>query len=155
MGIETATEALGMRIDYLLSSSGFLTSGQRLEIDPEAPFEPQGDEEELVTAAALVRLPTNPVRQILGRPEPRYVVERSCRLELALAGPSRFVREAVNHRALSLLAALPAVSPTLDGVTERLLLTDREDDVLPPNGVAIFLTFLLRVRSGDPLGLSD
>ena len=151
-GIEPAYAALGRRIADVLANTTFLRSGEDLEIDPSAPITPTGDEEDLQQAAALVTVRTDPVRQLLGRPDKRWVVERECRLELALYGPNTGLRMAVKPQVLGALASIPNDDPTLDGLVERLVLTGQTDDDLPPNGVSYFLTFVLRLRSGDPLG---
>ncbi|MNT73171.1 hypothetical protein D3C72_2118450 [compost metagenome] len=80
------------------------------------------------------------------------MIERECRLELALAGPARLLRDDVASDTLDRLAQLPARMPTLSGTAERLTLGEQTDDELPPNGISLFLTFTIRVRSGDPLG---
>lgn len=154
MSIETAYTALRDLLQETLQSTGFLGSGQDLELDPESPFAPSGDETDIISAAALVKVKTGPVRQLLGRAadQPRYVVERECRLELAIAGPSRANRLAIDAETLTTLALLPAQHPTLGELVERFNLTEQTDDELPPNGVATFVTFTLRIRSGDPLG---
>lgn len=150
--IEPAYSALAAAIADDLVASAFLPSASDLMIDPEAPFSPTGDERQLVRAAALVKVRTGPVRTLLGGPSPRYVIERECRLELALAGPARLLRDDVAGATLGLLAQLPARVPTLGGAAERLTLGDQTDDELPPNGISLFLTFTIRIRSGDPLG---
>lgn len=150
--IETAYLALADRLALSLVASGFLDRVDDLEIDPSSIFTPTGDEDELVRAAALVIVKTQSVRQILGGPAPRYVVERQCRLELAIAGPERLNGGALIQAALAALAIIPAAAPTLGGVAERLTLGDRTDEDLPPNGTALSLTFTIRVRSSDPLG---
>lgn len=135
-----------------LLNAGFITEAFALKIDPPGAFEPSGDERVLITAASLVKVQTQPVRQILGLPQPRYVIERQCRLELAIAGPNRGMRLAVNSDTLDALAVLPDLNPTLDGLAERFELDDQTDDDLPPNGVSVALNFTIRVRSGDKLG---
>ena len=150
--IEPAYSALASAIADDLVLAAFLPAATDLMIDPEAPFSPTGDERELVRAAALVKVRTGAVRTLLGGSAPRYVVERECRLELALAGPARLLRDDVADATLGLLAQLPARVPTLGGVAERLTLGEQTDDELPPNGVSLFLTFTIRIRSGDPLG---
>lgn len=150
--IDAAYVALADRLAAALVASGFIASAPDLHIDPSSAFEPGGDEEELVTAAALSQLQTQPVRQMLGRASPRYVVERQCRLELAMAGPERLMNEPLLRAALAAVAIIPATAPTLGGAAERVTLGERADEDLPPNGVAMSLTFSLRVRSSDPLG---
>lgn len=150
--IETAYLALADRLALALVASGFLDRVEELEIDPSAIFTPTGDEDDLVRAAALVILKTGPVREILGGAAPRYVVDRQCRLELAVAGPERLKGGVFLQAALAALAIIPAAAPTLGGVAERLSLGDRTDEDLPPNGTALSLTFTIRVRSSDPLG---
>lgn len=147
--IEPAYAHLATLIADCLVATGFETD---LKLDPPAPFTPTGDERRLVFAAALVTVGTQSVRQIIGRPIPRHVVERQCRVELAVAGPARAQRLTINQNVLDALAVLPGMNPTLDGLAERFLLIDQTDDELPPNGISVFLNFLIRVRSGDPLG---
>lgn len=157
MSIETAYTALGALLQTTLRATNFLGAEGLLELDPESPFEPSGEETDIIRAAALVKVRTYNPRQTVGRPAGarRYVVERECRLELALAGPNREQRKIIDLDTLSALALLPELDPTLGGAVERFLLGEQTDDELPPNGVATFLTFTLRVRSGDPLGLSS
>ena len=150
--IEPAYSALADAIAADLVAAEFLPTVGVMEVDPSSPFTPTGDERELVRAAALVKVGTGVVRPLLGRSAPRYVVERQCRLELALAGPARLLRDEIADKALARLAQLPARLPTLDGAAERLVLGEQTDDELPPNGISLFLTFTIRVRSGDPLG---
>ena len=150
--IEPAYLELGDRIAAALVAAEFLPTGADLKIDPPAPFTPTGDERTLIQAASLVKVQTASVRQILGGVAPRHVVERQCRLELAIAGPDRLRRESRVEAALLALAVLPNLFPTLSGKAERLMLGDQTDDELAPNGVSFFLNFTIRVRSGDPLG---
>lgn len=150
--IETAYEELALRVSEALNATEFLQDLTDLKIDPSAPFTPTGNERTLVTAASLVKLRTGSVRQLLGGPAPRHVVERECRLEMALAGPDRLLRAYRIDSALGRLALLSATFPTLSGKAERLIVGEQTDDELEPNGLAFFLTFTIRVRSGDPLG---
>ena len=150
--IEPAYAALGARIADALVAAEFLPVATDLQIDPPAPFTPTGDERTLIQAAALVKVQTGSVRQLLGGPAARHVVERQCRLELAIAGPDRLRRESRVEAALLGLATLPNLFPTLSGKAERLILGEQTDDELPPNGVSFFLNFTIRVRSGDSLG---
>lgn len=53
---------------------------------------------------------------------------------------------------LNAVAVLPGINPTLDGLAERLVLGEQQDEDLEPNGLAVMLDFIIRVRSGDPLG---
>lgn len=156
MTLETAYAALAAELQTRLRETEFLSPTGVIQIDPDSPFEPSGEEEDLVVSAALVKVRTYVARQSIGRPAGarRYVVERECRLELGLAGPNRVRRLELEPATLAAVALLPETDPTLGGACERLILTERTDDELPPNGVAVFLTFILRVRSGDPLGLS-
>lgn len=150
--IEPAYAALADVIASALMAADFIDGAADLKIDPPAPFSPTGDERSLIKAAALVKVQTNPVRRLLGGPAPRYVVQRQCRLELAIAGPDRVRREARIDEALAGLAVLQDQHPTLSGTAERLMLGEQTDDELPPNGVSFFITFTIRVRSGDALG---
>lgn len=153
--IETAYAALAEAIGQVLGQSGFLDPPDVLRVDPPETFSPSGDELSLVTVAALVKVQTRPVRTLLGGQAPRYVVERECRLELAAVGPRADLRAARLAAALDGLSRIAVEGPTLDGQAERLVLTERTDDELPPNGESVFITFILRVRSGDALGLSS
>ncbi len=150
--IEPAYQQLAARIADALISAGFIDAVGDLKIDPPAPFTPTGDERDLIKAAALVKVRTNPVRQLMGGPAVRYVVERQCQLELAIAGPERLRRANRVEDALAALAVLPDTDPTLSGTAERLVLGEQTDDELPPNGVSFLITFTIRVRSGDALG---
>lgn len=150
--IEPAYLELSDRIAAALVAAEFIPAPADLKVDPPAPFTPTGDERTLIQAASLVKVQTASVRQILGGVTPRHVVERQCRLELAIAGPDRLRRESRVEAALLALAVLPNQFPTLSGTAERLMLGDQTDDELPPNGVSFFLNFTIRVRSGDPLG---
>lgn len=150
--IEPAYERLAELVEEVLIGAGFVIEPGGLKVDPTAAFEPQGDERQIVTAASLVKVQTQSVRQILGRAAPRHVVERQCRIELAMVGPNKGLRLTINDKMLMALALLPNEHPTLDGLAERLILLDQTDDDLPPNGVSVTLTFTIRVRSGDPLG---
>lgn len=150
--IEPAYLRAAELFENALINAGFITEAGGLKIDPPSAFEPSGDERVLITAASLVKVQTQSVRQMLGGPAPRHVVERQCRLELAIAGPNRGMRLAINSDMLDALAVLPNAYPTLDGMAERFELDDQTDDDLPPNGVSVALNFTIRVRSGDKLG---
>lgn len=150
--IEPAYRRLVELVEAALIRAEFLTEPDGLKVDPPAPLEPSGDERQVMTYASLVKVQTQVVRQILGRPAPRYVIERHCRLELAIYGPNQDQRLFISDDMLATLALLPNEHPTLDGFAERLILVDQTDDDLPPNGVTVTLTFTIRVRSGDPLG---
>lgn len=150
--IEVAYQAFADVAAQALMQAGFIGTPAALKIDPPAPFTPTGDEKVLVRAASLVKVRTLPVRQLLGGPQPRFVVERQCRLELALAGPQRLLRETTTDEVLAVLATLPQAYPTLTDTAERFVLVEQTDDELPPNGVSFFITYTVRVRSGDALG---
>ena len=150
--IETAYQALATLLRGTLVGTGFLSAPELLEIDPESPFAPDGDETSLVTAAALVKVQTGPVRTMLGGGSPRYVVERRAMLDLAVAGPARAERLALDAATLNALAVLAETDPRLGGTCERFTLVEQTDDELPPNGVTVAITWALRVRSSDPLG---
>lgn len=156
MKIETAYAAFTAEIAAALAHEdvAFIATAAALQVDPEAPIELGGDPDIFETAASVDKGDTGPVRQILGRPEQRWIVGRDCRVELQASGPNRSERLAAIAAAASALAVLPNGDPTLGGTCERLLLTGVEDETLEPNGVAKILTFTLRVRSGDPLGTS-
>lgn len=155
MMIEPAYTALAARLAQRLVACGFLSSLDALKVDPESAFEPDGEETEVTTSAALVKVKTAPVRQTLGRPTgPRYVVERECGLDLSIAGPAQDLKALLELAVMTAVATTPGDDPTLGGLCERLELTGRNDNEIEPNGLAVFLTFTLRVRSGDPLGMT-
>ncbi len=152
-----AYEALGDSLADGLVAAGFLSGVEQLQRDPESGFEPDGEETEVQTAAALFGLQTTPVRQLMGGTGTRWVVERQVRLELCAIGPVADGEETHEERVAGLLviaANLPASDPTLSGLCERLELTGLEDDDLGPNGIKKAITFIIRLRSGDPLGLT-
>jgi len=149
--IEPAYQQLALRISEALAGVDQAT-GWDLKVDPPAPFTPTGDEKILVQAASLVSVQTRSPRQLMGGPQVRYVVERQCQVELALAGPDRLRRQSKVAEALAALAQLQDNYPTLSGTAERLILGEQTDDDLPPNGVSFLITFTIRVRSGDALG---
>lgn len=156
--IEIAYAALAEALADALVTAGFLTAPGLMQVDPEARWEPEGEESEVQTAAALFRLKTAPVRQLMGGSSPRWVVERDARLELSATGPVPAGDPTHAARVLAVLAlaaALPATDPTLGQTCERLELTINEDADLATIGLATGITFTLRVRSGDPLGLTQ
>ncbi|MCA0366806.1 MAG: hypothetical protein LCH57_01925 [Proteobacteria bacterium] len=150
--IEPAYQALASSLRTALLATDFIDSPDDLKVDPSATFSPSGDERVLVTAAALMKVRTASVRQLLGGPRPRHVVERLCQLELAAAGPDRLRRAFRIDDVLEALSAIPNADPTLGGAAERLVLGEQTDDDLPPNGVSFLVTFTIRVRSSDALG---
>lgn len=154
--IPIAYAALCARIAGALANAGFITAADVLAIDPDSAVEIDGDARDLESVAAVVQLGTAPVRTFLGRGPGfvRYAVERQVRLELAIASPDRQQRDQVLDAALAALAPLCDADPTLSGAAERCGLSGREDDDLPPNGRKVFLTFFVRARSADPLGLT-
>lgn len=157
--IEDAYLALSERLADHLVAAGFVPTADRLLIDPEARWEPEGAETEVQTAAALFQLRTAPVRQLMGAgpDRPRWVVERDARLELSATGAVPEGDPTHGQRiltVLALVAGLPASDPTLGQQCERLELTVAEDNDVPTIGRASGITFTLRVRSSDPLGLT-
>lgn len=152
MTIETAYSAFTDAVAAALVAAGYLTDPAHLAIDPEDLVEPTGAETEVMRAATVEKGETGPVRRILGRAAPRWVVERRCRVELLAYGPAQAERLAVDAAAVSALAGLETAAPTLSGQCERLTLVGVEDTPVAPNGVAMAFAFTLRVRSGDPLG---
>lgn len=150
--IEPAYDHLASLIADSLLAAGFIPAVSALKIDPSAPFTPTGDEKTLIQAAALMKVRTGAVRTLLGGAMPRYVVERQCQVELAIAGPDRLRRANRIEDALAELATLQDREPTLGGLAERLILGEQTDDELPPNGQTFFITFTIRVRSSDALG---
>lgn len=152
--IETAYTALGDMLDEALALAGFITEGA-LKRDPQNRWEPEGEETEVQTAAALFSLNTEAVRTLLGGGVRRFVVERTCRLELAAVGPVPAGED--NHETrllavLDLVAPLSEADPTLGQTCERLVLTTLEDEDLDPGGLKKAITFTIRLRSGDRLG---
>lgn len=155
--LDTAHIALHDALADGLVAAGFISSPELLERDPESSWEPDGEETEVQTACALYRLQTRPVRQLMGGSGPRWVVERDLRLELSATGPAPAGDPTHEERITALLlaaAAVPSDDPTLGQTCERLELTGLEDDDLPGRGVKKAITFTIRVRAGDPLGLT-
>lgn len=153
--IDRAYAALGASLAGVLVGSGLLESVAGLQIDPAHVLEETGEIDGVVRWAALVKLGTQAVRTIMGGPAARYVVEREARLELAVAGPAKDWCADVWAAALPAIAALPTADPTLGATAERFRISGLEDDDFPPNGAKALITFVLRVRSGDQLGLTD
>lgn len=154
MTIETAYAALTDRIASALVAAEYLTAADQLKIDPEDLEEPTGDETDVQRVATVEKEETRPLRPILGRPAPRWVVERRVRVELLAFGPARGRRLEIDAAAVAALASLGVADPTLEGACERCDLVALDDGVTPPNGVTKTFTYALRVRSGDPLGAS-
>ena len=153
--IDRAYAALAAALTGALVGSGLLESAEKFEIDPASPMEPTGEADEVFRWAGLVRLPTTVQRQMLGSGAGRFVVEMDARLELAVAGPEKAWRDQVWAAALPALSNLPEADPTLGGTAERFWISAFEPDDFPPNGAQALVTFTLRVRSGDRLGLSE
>jgi hypothetical protein len=159
--IDRAYAALADRLGAALFAAGFLAEGQGLAVDPveavEPDPEPEAETEDVANhaSASLVKLETRPVRTILGGPTARYVVERSCQLELAAASHDTAWKDQVLQRALGRVAGIPVADPTLGGTAERVEISGAESDGLAVNGESAVIAFTVRVRSGDPLGLSD
>ncbi len=149
--IDLAYGELQRLIGVALVGCQFIKDQAGLQVDPPNSFEPQGYDEFLVTSAAILKLSASPTAQMLGA-TPRYVVERTHRLELGAAGPQQADWQAALDNAVTACAPIAAVNPTLGGLCERLFLTVDETDDLPPDGQKAILTFTIRLRSGDPLG---
>lgn len=155
--MDDAYRALGDTIAEALVAAGFLSAIEKLEIDPEGDWEPDGEDTEVQTGASLIRLQTRPVRQIFGGGRTHYVVERDVSLSVGAAGTVPAGDPTHEQRVgelLPLLAAIPADDPTLGGACERVEMTAADDDLLPSDGIRKTLTFTIRVRSGDPLGMT-
>jgi hypothetical protein len=150
--IEAAYARLGQQLAAALVASSFIASAEALRIDPPSTDDPEGDPTNLVTAAALLHVSTGDVRGLMGGGRNRYVVERLARLELAAAAPDDAAWKAALAAAVTACAPIAGDNPTLDGLCERLELTTEEADDLPPDGNKAFLSFVIRIRSGDPLG---
>ena len=152
--IETAYAAFATALRACMTAGGFLSNGALMLVDPEYDWEPEGGETEPVSAAALFRLETKPIRPLMGGGAPRYLVERTCQLVVASAGP---LAEGQTHEArltavVDAAAAIPGSDPTLGQTCERLTLVELADDELAPNGARKAVTFTIRLRAGDPLG---
>lgn len=155
MTVESGFDALRGRIAPALTRVGFIPGETRLAIDDPGGLEPTGDETEFQTWAGLTRGETRAVRTILGRSSPRYVVEHRAVLDLAWAGPDQGRGAIRLTSALTVVAALVFEDPTLGGGVERFFLEAGEDEPLSPNGRRTSLICAFRIRSGDPLGLTD
>lgn len=154
MTIDAGIAALADTVGSALEASGFLLSSLDLAVDVSDAVPPRGDEIEFVRWSALTRGETRTVRALVGRPDPRYVVEHRAMLDLAWAGPARADGRGMHALALAAVAALPQQYPTLGGQVERFFIEQGEDQALPPNGWATSLVCAFRIRSGDPLGLT-
>lgn len=154
--IETAYAAFATALRAALLAAEFIAAEGSLLVDPEYDWSPEGGETDPVSAAALFRLETKPIRPLMGGGAPRYLVERTCQLELASAGPlpDGQTHEARLAAAVVAAGAIPGSDPTLGQTCERLELTTLADDDLPPNGLRKAMTFTIRLRAGDPLGLT-
>lgn len=158
--IELAYEALGAKLAAALVAAEFLLATTDFVLNPTSPFEPtepdaedDGEGEPTVqVTASLVKLKTGPVRQILGRPTQRFVVERLCLLELSVFGGDAARQAALYDAAITAAAGVPVAFSTLEGLCEMLLIAEAEDDAIAPSGDVTSITFSIRLRSGDPLG---
>jgi len=153
MALPDAYQALGRNLRGALLSAGVLAHPDAFEVDPVTGVEPSETSATISAVAGLIGLETVPDLRFLGSPR-RYVVERQARLELAISGPTPEARAAVITRAVTSAATLPERDPTLGGLCERLEIQSLEDEDWPPNGQKILITFLLRVRSADALGMT-
>ncbi|HYD26972.1 hypothetical protein [Brevundimonas sp.] len=155
--VGTAYQALHGRIEAALRAGDILGPDDRLQLDPESPFEPNGDERELISSAAMLKVQTRPNRAEMGGPNGAvWAVECDVRVELACAGPQRLrqARLQTFEHGLAAMAAAVTDDATLGGAAERCWLVGREDGDLPPNGSLAVLGVTFRVRSGDMLGLT-
>lgn len=153
--VDVADAALKTALAQALVGGAFIPTAEALALNPDGPCEPNGDETEVQTSAQLFTLDVRKVRPLMGSGMPRWVVDRTCRLELAVFGPVPAGQDDHPARlaaALNLVAAISADSPTLGGTCERFEITGQEDDDLPPNGQKVSLGFTYRLRAGDPLG---
>ncbi len=153
MALPAAYQALARSLRDALLAAGVLASPTAFEVDPLTGVEPSETSDTISAVAGLIGLETTSEIRFLGSPR-RYVVERLARLELAISGPSPEARLAVVTRAMASAAMLTERDPTLGGLCERLEIPSLEDEDWPPNGQKILITFLLRVRSGDALGMT-
>lgn len=149
--IDVAYRALGVLIGQALAAVGFLATAEGLQIDPadEVATEDFG---ELATAAALLQITTQPARTFLGRGAGRHIVERVCRVELAISSANRERLDDVLAQAVTALACIPLDNPTLSGAAERVALTGQDYDDLP-SGARVSLDLTIRASAADPLGL--
>lgn len=154
MSIEPAYAAFVAAVATSLVEAGFLSAAGKLEVDPEDLIEPDGSALETKRSASVEKGETAPVRQMLGRPEQRWIVERTCRVELLQYGPAQEQRHEVDAAAVAAMARIAVDLPTKPGVFERLFLDSSEFTPVDPNGASYAFTFRIRVRSGDPLGVT-
>ena len=156
--IDVAYLAAAEQLRGACVAAGFLAEGQSLFMDPDHIWEPEVAEiagaGQQLTAAALFKLSTRPMRQLSGGDRSHFVVERDIRIELASVGA---ISEDLNHEdrlggALDLIAVIDQADPTLGGLCERWWLTGLEDDDLAPSGAKKLITFTIRLRSADRLG---
>lgn len=153
MTITLAFAALADKAALLLTTAGFLPSSEALgreSVDVALVGAP-GD---LQTGATLLTVETRPVDRMMGARRPSYVVERDCQLQLVADAPDPSRRNATLDAALAALAGLIADNQTLDGACERLLLTRVAPEDHGATGLAQVVELTLRVRAGDPFGLT-
>lgn len=152
--IEDAYAALCTVIATALLGAEFVADAGAVAIDPAEVLEPGEGSNLLETSAAIVQGDTKPIRTFIGGPAPRYAVEREVMVELAATGPDKTVRDAAMIAAVTALCSVPGSSSVAGGGAEDCEITDQQAGDLPPNGLKRIVTFALRVRAGDPLGLT-
>ena len=155
--IEDAYATCCGAVAQALAQCGFIQTPDELSIDDPGANALTGDEEEALTAAAMMKTHTRPVKFPMGAEQRRFVVERYVHVEMVAVGPDKPAREALLNRGVAALAMLPQTFPTLDGACERFFLgapelAEQSDDDFGQNGRQAQIAFTLRVRSSDPLG---
>lgn len=153
--MEAAYQGFADLVGAALETAGFLSSASLLVRDPAEPVEPDGDATAWA-AAVLLNLGTSPVRTLVGGGSPKFVVERQVRVELAAMAQDQAAVDAMIADGSSAVVSLIAAGAdlTLGGLVERVAVLGAEVEDLPPLGQKLFLSFVLRLRAGDPLGLT-
>lgn len=153
--IEVAYAAFGDQLAAALVAAEFLTATDLFKVDPAEPIEVDGDATGW-TAATMLNMGTVPARTLIGGGAPRFVVERQVRVEIAATAQDKTALDAKIAAGSSAVVAFVGVGAdlTLGGRLERLTVTSAEVEDLAPMGQKLFITFALRLRAGDPLGLT-
>jgi hypothetical protein len=153
--MEAAYHGFASLVGAALETSGFLSSADLLVRDPAEPVEPDGDATAWA-AAVILNLGTAPVRTLVGGGSPTFVVERQVRIELAAVAQDQAALDAKIADGSSAMISFVGAGAdlTLGGLVERIAVQGAEIEDLPPLGQKLFLSFVLRIRAGDALGLT-
>lgn len=149
-----AFNAVAAALDQALVSGGFFASAGRLELNPTAPFDPSGDDDALLVAAALLEQTAAVRRTFLGASGPRYLVSLPLQFEVAVAGGSEAQQADALAKASAAAVSLLSTdgSAPLGGAVQWLTVSEPVFGDLPPNGRSLVLQITPEVSAADPLG---